>query len=60
MKFTSKIDGSIVKKVPVLNTSKHAERMRALQEELKDSNPASNKQSILQSLHHHLQIQKVK
>ena len=38
----SKIDGSIVKKVPVLNTSKHAERMRVLQEELKDSNPANN------------------
>ena len=35
-------DGSIVKKVPVLNTSKHAERMRALEEELKDSNPAIN------------------
>ena len=27
----SKIDGSVVKKVPVLNTSKHAERMRGLQ-----------------------------
>jgi hypothetical protein len=38
----SKIDGSIVKKVPVLNTTKHAERMRVLQEELKDSNPAVN------------------
>lgn len=38
----SKNDGSIVKKVPVLNTSKHAERMRVLQEELKYSNPASN------------------
>ncbi|WP_458747507.1 hypothetical protein [Candidatus Nitrosocosmicus sp. T] len=35
-------DGSIVKKVPVLNTSKHAERMRALQEELKESTPAIN------------------
>ncbi|MBA2268794.1 MAG: hypothetical protein H0X03_09585 [Nitrosopumilus sp.] len=35
-------DGSIVKKVPVLNTSKHAERMRVLQEELKESNPAIN------------------
>lgn len=38
----SKIDGSMVKKVPVLNTSKHAERMRVLQEELKDSTPANN------------------
>ncbi|HKU84215.1 MAG TPA: hypothetical protein VJP58_09250 [Candidatus Nitrosocosmicus sp.] len=37
----SKIDGSMVKKVPVLNTSKHAERMRILQDELKDSNPAN-------------------
>jgi hypothetical protein len=37
----SKIDGSIIKKVPVLNTSKHAERMRVLQEELKDSNPTN-------------------
>lgn len=35
-------DGSIVKKVPVLNTSKHAERMRSLQDELKESNPATN------------------
>ena len=34
-------DGSIVKKVPVLNTSKHAERMRALQDELKESNPSA-------------------
>ena len=33
----SKIDGSMVKKVPVLNTSKHAERMRIQQDELKDS-----------------------
>ena len=33
----SKVDGSMVKKVPVLNTSKHAERMRILQDELKDS-----------------------
>ena len=32
----------MVKKVPVLNTSKHAERMRVLQEELKDSTPANN------------------
>jgi hypothetical protein len=38
----SKIDGSIAKKVPVLNTSKHAERMRVLQQELKDSNPTSD------------------
>ena len=35
-------DGSIVKKVPVLNTFKHAERMRILEEELKKSNPAIN------------------
>ena len=35
-------NGSIVKKVPVLNTSKHAERMRALQDEVKESNPAIN------------------
>ena len=35
-------DGSIVKKVPVLNTSKHAERMRAIQDELKESTPAIN------------------
>jgi hypothetical protein len=35
-------DGSIVKKVPVLNTSKHAERIRALQDELKGSTPAIN------------------
>ena len=33
----SKVDGSMVKKVPVLNTSKHAERMRIQQDELKDS-----------------------
>ena len=38
----SKIDGSMVKKVPVLNTSKHAERMRIQQDELKDSNQANN------------------
>ena len=35
-------NGSVVKKVPVLNSSKHAERMRAHKEELKDSNPAIN------------------
>jgi hypothetical protein len=35
-------DGTVVKKVPVLNTSKHAERMRALEEESKESNPAIN------------------
>ncbi|HKR74985.1 MAG TPA: hypothetical protein VJR94_12835 [Candidatus Nitrosocosmicus sp.] len=29
----SSLDGSLVKKVPVLNTSKHAERMRILEEE---------------------------
>lgn len=38
----SKIDGSTIKRVPVLNTSKHAERMRVLEEELKDSKPANN------------------
>lgn len=38
----SKIDGSTIKRVPVLNTSKHAERMRVLEEELKDSNPVNN------------------
>ena len=43
MKFTNqKLMDSMVKKVPVLNTSKHAERMRVLQEELKDSTPANN------------------
>ena len=35
-------DGSIVKKVPVLNTYKHAERMRILEDELKKSNAAIN------------------
>jgi hypothetical protein len=35
-------DGSIVKKVPVLNTYKHAERMRIREEELKKSNTAIN------------------
>lgn len=35
-------DGSIVKKVPVLNTSKHAERIRSLQNDLKESNPEIN------------------
>src|SRR5688500_13101771 len=35
-------DGSIVKKVPVLNTYKHAERMRILEDELKKSNTAIN------------------
>ena len=29
----STLDGSVIKKVPVLNTSKHAERMRILEEE---------------------------
>ena len=38
----SKIDGSTIKRVPVLNTSKHAERMRVLEEELMDSNQANN------------------
>ncbi len=37
----SKVNGSVVKKVPVLNTSKHAERMRVLQEELKEATPVS-------------------
>ncbi len=35
-------DGSVVKKVPVLNTSKHAERMRIVQEESKESTPSIN------------------
>jgi hypothetical protein len=36
----SSLDGSVIKKVPVLNTSKHAERMRILEEEAKaDSTP---------------------
>jgi hypothetical protein len=38
----SKINGSVVKKVPVLNSSKYAERMRPLQEESKEANPASD------------------
>jgi hypothetical protein len=38
----SKIDGSVVKKIPVLNSSKHAERMRAPQEESKEANPSSD------------------
>jgi hypothetical protein len=48
----STLDGSVVKKVPVLNTSKHAERMRILEEEARitsmlqnDSNAQSNQQS---------------
>jgi hypothetical protein len=36
---TSLRNGSTVKKVPVLNTSKHAERMRELEEKLKNSSP---------------------
>jgi hypothetical protein len=31
----SSVDGTVVKKVPVLNTSKHAERMKILEEEAK-------------------------
>ncbi|KAA2279357.1 hypothetical protein [Candidatus Nitrosocosmicus sp. SS] len=31
----SPVDGTVVKKVPVLNTSKHVERMKALEEEAK-------------------------
>jgi len=38
----SKIDGSIVKKVPVLNSSKQAERMRVLPGESMEANPASD------------------
>lgn len=41
----SPTDGSVVKKVPVLNTSKHAERMKVLEEEAKanvSSQPSIN------------------
>jgi hypothetical protein len=41
----SQADGSVVKKVPVLNTSKHAQRMRVIEEEAKFNaltQPASN------------------
>lgn len=48
----STLDGSVVKKVPVLNTSKHAERMRILEEEARinsmlqnDPNSQSSQQS---------------
>ena len=38
----SKIDRSMVKKVPVLNTSKHAERMRVTPRGIKGFYPANN------------------
>ena len=51
----------MVKKVPALNTSKHAERMRVLQEELKDSTPcAIMGQLVLQFLAHPLLTRKSK
>lgn len=52
----SAIDGSIVKKVPVLNTSKHAQRLRELDEEErirafyeKKNSPSSSESSFSQS-----------
>jgi hypothetical protein len=41
----STLDGSVVKKVPVLNTSKHAERMRILEEEARVNSTLQNAQS---------------
>jgi hypothetical protein len=38
----SSLDGSVIKKVPVLNTSKHAERMRVLEEEAKVNSTPNN------------------
>jgi hypothetical protein len=38
----SSLDGSVIKKVPVLNTSKHAERMRILEEEAKVNSTPNN------------------
>ncbi|HEU5121060.1 MAG TPA: hypothetical protein VFT71_08730 [Candidatus Nitrosocosmicus sp.] len=38
----SSLDGSVVKKVPVLNTSKHAERMRMLEEEARVNSTPNN------------------
>lgn len=38
----STLDGSVVKKVPVLNTSKHAERMRILEEEARVNSMSQN------------------
>jgi hypothetical protein len=40
----STLDGSVVKKVPVLNTSKHAERMRMLEEEARVKSMLQNAQ----------------
>ena len=41
----STLDGSVVKKVPVLNTSKHAERLRMLEEEKARAKALSQKGS---------------
>lgn len=38
----SSLDGSVIKKVPVLNTSKHAERMRVLEEEARVNSTPTN------------------
>jgi len=38
----STLDGSVIKKVPVLNTSKHAERMRILEEEARVNSMLQN------------------
>lgn len=38
----SSLDGSVIKKVPVLNTSKHAERMRILEEEARVNSTPNN------------------
>ena len=38
----STLDGSVVKKVPVLNTSKHAERMRIMEEQSRINSVAQN------------------
>lgn len=45
----STLDGSVVKKVPVLNTSKHAERMRNLEEEARVNSMSQNTPSSLSS-----------
>lgn len=45
----SALDGSVVKKVPVLNTSKHAERMRNLEEEARVNSMSQNTPSSLSS-----------
>ena len=45
----STLDGSVVKKVPVLNTSKHAERMRILEEEARVNSMLQNQANSSQS-----------